>query len=371
MFACISCPSWTMNMKNQTPCDVVQEVDKGCSSTYAAISPPPSEQALIPGGSNMTACTCSWASYNLFSACMFCASSSPSLVSWDKWTANCPTNLTSISTYFPSYAGVTLPSNTSIPCYAGYNPRSWPNGTFSAVAASDIAAISHSDLTGAAGSCASSSSSHKTPVGAIVGGVVGGAFLLLLVCGCVLFVTHRRRRRAKPSPEITRSISPHLDDKSARDVYLSPPSPHDSLSSPASPKTALVVDSGGKLAWAGIADARPVATSAPEPAIDDAPADGLCSASVPDSHKAPHGQTAGVHVLDGRPITGQNVQVIGVHAGADHTGTAISDLRTPVRERPTAVEFVQGRENTVPTLGQAIGSAPLEVEHKEDLSFQH
>ncbi|KAG1874313.1 hypothetical protein F4604DRAFT_738478 [Suillus subluteus] len=124
MFACISCPSWTMNMKNQTPCDVVQEVDKGCSSTYATISPPPSEQAFIPGGSNVTACTCSWASYNLFSACMFCASSSPSLVSWDEWTANCSTNLTSTSTYFPSYAGVTLPSNTSIPCYAGYNRTS-------------------------------------------------------------------------------------------------------------------------------------------------------------------------------------------------------------------------------------------------------
>lgn len=350
----------------------------------------------------MTACTCSWASYNLFSACMLCASSSPTLVSWDEWTANCPTNLTSTTTYFPSNAGVTLPSNTSIPCYAGSNPRSWPNGTFNAVAASDIAALSYSDLTGAAGSCASSTSSHKTPVGAIVGGVVGGAVLLLLVCGCVLFVTLRRRRRAKSSPEITRSDSPHLDEKSAKDVYMSPSSPHDSSSLPESLKTALAVDSGGEPMRAGIADALPVATLALGPAIDDAPAHGLSSASVADSdtasrghvalgvsagadHAAPRGhisdghlvisqdlQAIGVgagadhtaprgHVLDGHPVTSQDVQAIGVSAGAGHTGTAISELCTPLQAQSTAAGFVQGHEITVPIVKQEISSAPLKA----------
>ncbi|KAG1747794.1 uncharacterized protein EDB91DRAFT_45008 [Suillus paluster] len=121
MSTSILCPSWTENNQSQTPCEVVQEVDNACSYTCATISPPSFEEASIPAGSNVTACTCSWASYNLFSACMFCASSSPLLVSWDEWIANCPTNLTSTTTYFPSYAGVTLPSNTSIPCYAGYD----------------------------------------------------------------------------------------------------------------------------------------------------------------------------------------------------------------------------------------------------------
>lgn len=323
----------------------------------------------------MTACTCSWASYNLFSACMFCASSSPSLVSWDEWTANCPANLTSTTTYFPS--GVTLPSNTSIPCYAGYNPRSWPNGTFSAMAASDIAAISYSDLTGTVESCASSPSSssalspsssshkiHKTPVGAIVGGVVGGVLLLLLVCGCILFVAYRRRRRARSSPEIIRSNSPHLDDKSPKDVYMSPSSPHDSLSSAVSPKAMLAVDSGGKLTHGEIADGHPVATSALEPVTDDTLADGLCSASVPGLHIAPQGQTAGVHVLDRRPNAGQNVQAIGVHVRADQTGMAISELCTPLRERPAAVGFVQEHEISVPTLERAIES-PLEAENSD------
>ncbi|KAG2364336.1 hypothetical protein BDR07DRAFT_1401840 [Suillus spraguei] len=376
----ISCPSWTENAKNQTPCEAAQEVAKGCSYTCATIYPPTSEQAFIPGGLNVTACTCSWASYNLFSACMFCASSSPSLVSWDEWTANCPANLSSTTTYFPSSA--TLPSNTSIPCYAGYNPRSWPNGTFSAVAASDIAANSHSDLTGTVESCASSPSSssasspssssasspsssshqtHKTPVGAIAGGVVGGVLLLLLVCGCILFVAYRRRRRARTSPEIIRSNSPHLDDKPVKDVYLSPSSPHDSLSPAAFPKTMLAADSAGKLTRAGIADVHPVATSALEPATDDALADGLCSASVPGLHIAPQGQTAGVHVLDGRTDTSQNVQAIGVHVKADHAGTAISELCTPLRGRPTAVGYVQEHEISVPTLERTIESASLEA----------
>jgi len=209
-------------------------------------------------------------------------------------------------------------------------------------------------------------------VGAIVGGVVGGALLLLLVCGCVLFVTRRRRRRAKSSPEITRSNSPHLDDKSAKDVYLSPPGPYDSLSSPASPKAALAVDSGGELTCACIADARPIATSAPESAIDNAPADGLCSISVPNSHKAPQGQTtaSGVHVLDGSPVTRQDVQVIGVHTGADHIGTTMSELCTPLREQPAALGFVQGHEIIVPTLERAIESAPLEAENS-DVAIPH
>ncbi|KAG1788467.1 uncharacterized protein HD556DRAFT_1403659 [Suillus plorans] len=92
------CPSWSENMKNQTPCEVFQTVNKRCSCIYPIISPDSSEQAFIPSGLNVTACTCSWASYNLFSACMFCTSSSPSLVSWDEWITNCPTNITSTTT---------------------------------------------------------------------------------------------------------------------------------------------------------------------------------------------------------------------------------------------------------------------------------
>ncbi|OJA13165.1 hypothetical protein AZE42_06218 [Rhizopogon vesiculosus] len=207
----------------------------------------------------------SWAGYNLLSACMLCASSSPSLVSWSEWTANCPANLTSTSTYFPSYAGVTLPSNTSIPCYAGYDPQSWPNGTFNEATASSIAATSNPDLTGAAGSCnsslastSSSASTHKTPVGAIVGGVVGGILLLLLLCCCVAFaIRHRRRRTPESSPE-TANSSWNSVNGSAKNADLVAPRISLSLSDHASKSSPI--DS--------IEEKRPVVTAAPVSVVD-------------------------------------------------------------------------------------------------------
>ncbi|OAX34853.1 hypothetical protein K503DRAFT_785473 [Rhizopogon vinicolor AM-OR11-026] len=201
----MQCPSWSSNTKGQTPCQVVQQVDNACKYTYDTISPPSSEVSFVPAGSNVTQCTCSWASYNLLSACMYCASSSPALVSWDQWTINCG-DMTS-TTYFPS--GIT--SNLSIPYYANYDPSTYTNGTFSTSIASGLSAASMPDLTGdpvpsTSSSSGSSSSSSTTPMAAIVGGVIGGVVLLLLFCGFFLFIFCRRRKRsAQFSQEMTSS----------------------------------------------------------------------------------------------------------------------------------------------------------------------
>ncbi|KAG0703451.1 hypothetical protein DFH29DRAFT_998450 [Suillus ampliporus] len=183
----MSCPSWSMNNEGQSPCEVVLEVDNSCGYTYGAISSSSSEESSIPAGSNVTPCTCCWASYNLFSACMFCSSNSPSLVSWNTWTENCG-NKTSTTTYFPWDSGFRIPSNTTIPYFASINPSSYSNGIFDENFASNLGGQSKPDLTGSplpstSSSSVSSSSSSTASVGAIAGGVIGGIVLRLLFCG--------------------------------------------------------------------------------------------------------------------------------------------------------------------------------------------
>ncbi|KAG1814371.1 uncharacterized protein BJ212DRAFT_368571 [Suillus subaureus] len=120
----MSCPlaAWSVNTGQQSPCEIVSSVYGSCSNnTSGTISPTSSEDSFVPVASNATLCTCSWASYNLLSACTFCATESPSLVSWDTWIKNCD-GLTSTTTYFPWDSGIRLPSNAAIiPYYASSN----------------------------------------------------------------------------------------------------------------------------------------------------------------------------------------------------------------------------------------------------------
>ncbi|KAG2134595.1 uncharacterized protein EDB93DRAFT_1107291 [Suillus bovinus] len=202
--ACALAP-WSVNTHQESPCDIVTTVYNSCpNTTNTTISPSSSEDPFVPVSSNATLCTCSWASYNLLSACMYCATNSPSLVSWDTWIKNC-NGLTSTTTYFPWDSGIWLPSNTSIiPYYASYNPSNYSNGTFDKSIATDLSDMSKPDLNGSPITSSSSSPtsgpSSEIPVGPIVGGVVGGMVLLILLCGFCFFIIFRKRRRAGKFP---------------------------------------------------------------------------------------------------------------------------------------------------------------------------
>lgn len=203
----MTCPLWSMNTNGQSPCDIVAQVYISCpDTTYVTITPSSSDDSFVPVGSNATKCTCSWASYNLLSACMFCVTGSPSLVSWDAWIKNCA-GYTSTTTYFPWDSGIRLPSNDTqiIPYYASYNPGNYPSETFDESVASDYSDASKPGLTGEplpSTSSSSSSSSSSASVGPIVGGIIGGIVLLLLLCGFFFFIICRKRRRAAQFPHI-------------------------------------------------------------------------------------------------------------------------------------------------------------------------
>ncbi|KAJ8590936.1 hypothetical protein M405DRAFT_815236 [Rhizopogon salebrosus TDB-379] len=222
--------NWSLNTAGQSPCVVVQLVDNACKNTYDTITPPSSENSFVPAGSNVTTCTCSWASYNLLSACMFCASGSPTLVSWDQWIVNCG-NMTS-TTYFPPETA----SNLSIPYYASYNPNNYTNRTFSETVAVGFANAGFPELNGnpISSSSGSSSSSSTTPVGAIAGGVVGGVILLFLFCGFFLFLFCRRRKgAARLSEQLTQHTWNGYPQTSAQPST----SPYSPLGMPGVPST--------------------------------------------------------------------------------------------------------------------------------------
>ncbi|KAH7884086.1 hypothetical protein F5I97DRAFT_1650331 [Phlebopus sp. FC_14] len=189
----ISCSSWMQSQQGLSPCATAEMVGQACVADYAVLTTNFQESQYIPNTTTANPCTCSWASYNLLSACASCLGQEQ-LASWSTWAASCGSYVSS-STYFPYDSGYRLPTGKTIPYFSGTNPQTWTNGTFNPTQASTIG--SGADLTGAPVSSAtpSTSSSSNTSVGAIAGGVIGGVAVLLILVGFIFFVLYLRRRR--------------------------------------------------------------------------------------------------------------------------------------------------------------------------------
>lgn len=241
----MSCPQapWSVNNQQQSPCVIVTSVYNSCPNTTSSAISPPFENSFVPVGSNVTLCTCSWASYNLLSACMFCTTANASLVSWDAWIENCGGN-TSTTTYFPWDSGIRLPSNAAIiPYYASYNPSNYYNGIFNETIASSTSEAGKADLSGSplpssSSSSSPSSSSSVTPVGPIVGGVVGGTVLLLLLCGFFFVIICRKRRRAAQFPS---KMTPPILDSSPFSVVTKDSTTRAALAPSGHPQTSAAM----------------------------------------------------------------------------------------------------------------------------------
>ncbi|KAF9507628.1 hypothetical protein BS47DRAFT_288539 [Hydnum rufescens UP504] len=133
---CSSGYDWARNSGWQTPCMVaaILEAVAACNPRGYTIHP------LSPGNrysgptadpSTQNACICSTVMYELVSACGACQGAS--WIGWDAWSANCPSNLITIS-YYSQY----IPDNTAIPAWAFYNPR-FSGGSYDPVVARQIA----------------------------------------------------------------------------------------------------------------------------------------------------------------------------------------------------------------------------------------
>ncbi|KIM37867.1 hypothetical protein M413DRAFT_448139 [Hebeloma cylindrosporum] len=179
--------SWMDNSKNTSPCQVLASVDALCNNGNWIV---PALNASVkytpPSASAGTAtfCTCSWASYNLISACIACQGFPEQISQWSPYSVDCGGKLS--NTAFPT--NLTLPNDVLIPYWAGEDPTKWPGETFNVANAKQIAAEGHPDITNS-----SNASKKSTNIGAIIGGVVGGVVVICLAIGLAYYMLRQRQ----------------------------------------------------------------------------------------------------------------------------------------------------------------------------------
>ncbi|KAK7008061.1 hypothetical protein R3P38DRAFT_1625762 [Favolaschia claudopus] len=181
--------NWALNSQHLSPCHVTAFVWGSCfNGNWNVPQLVPGMAYTNPNSSTANLCSCSWAAYNLISACTACQGFEPAVANWAAYDESCSPFL--IDSYFPS--NVTLPSGTAIPFWATTNPQTWNDGRFNVDQAKLIAQENKPDLVPS--SATQETSKRKTPVGAIAGGVVGGV-AVLIIGGTIAFLFLRRRKQ--------------------------------------------------------------------------------------------------------------------------------------------------------------------------------
>ncbi|CAA7266365.1 unnamed protein product [Cyclocybe aegerita] len=184
---CTSDFAWMENSNRLSPCQVASQVNALCNNGDWNI---PKLDASVnyqyPNSLNGTStlCTCSWASYNLMSACMACQGFPEKIPSFSPYVSDCVGKLS--DTYFPS--NLTLPRDVLIPFWAGTNPTQWLNEAFSTTEARNIANQGNADL-----GSSPPASRKSTPVGAIVGGVIGGLVVIAAAAAVAFYILRKQR----------------------------------------------------------------------------------------------------------------------------------------------------------------------------------
>ncbi|KAJ7206968.1 hypothetical protein B0H12DRAFT_1243214 [Mycena haematopus] len=180
---CSSDYDWASNSLGLTPCLLTARIGMWPQLSQG-------QSYTNPNSTTANLCTCSWAAYNLISACTACQGFDSAVENWAAYDQSCGGFLT--STYFP--ANVTLPKGTAIPFWAGTDPTTWNDGRFNTAQAQLLAEENKPDyVQGQSNPVAKKS---KPPVGAIVGGVIGGVAVLII--GGIAFWLMRKRNQKHP-----------------------------------------------------------------------------------------------------------------------------------------------------------------------------
>ncbi|KAJ7651837.1 hypothetical protein B0H17DRAFT_1215140 [Mycena rosella] len=218
---CIAGFDWADNQENLSPCLLSSAVWAPCF-TGGWNTPPLPGPGLgydKPNSTTANLCTCSWAAYNLLSACTVCQGFDAAVENWAAYDQNCGAFLET-DTYYPS--NVTLPTGTAIPFWATTNPTTWNDGRFDSSQAQLIAQQNSTDVNPNQPPSAGTKKS-KTPIGPIVGGVIGG-LAVLAIGGAVAFWFLRRRgdQHAEPAGDYGAAHSffsrPQIHGRSLSDI---------------------------------------------------------------------------------------------------------------------------------------------------------
>lgn len=187
---CLLDYSWMGNSKNASPCMVAAALDAQCNGGHwDIIALNGSNRYTNPAGLLATLCTCSWASYNLISACTACQGYQSSMAVWGDYISGCAGNTTN-NTYWPP--AIPIPTDVRIPYWASTNPTTWTGQIFSLSDAKTIYLASHPDLP--ATTATSQDTPESMPVGAIVGGVIGGLVVICLFIAIFICLIRKNRK---------------------------------------------------------------------------------------------------------------------------------------------------------------------------------
>ncbi|KAF9261984.1 hypothetical protein L218DRAFT_960948 [Marasmius fiardii PR-910] len=219
---CASEFSWMYNRQNISPCWLAAALTGPCQQGDFNVPPlTPSNHYSPPSRASSTAtrCTCSWAAYNLYSACTACQNEA-GILPWPAYKQDCPSDYLSTDTYWPF--DITISGNNTLPFYGGTDPSTWADQRFDVQQARNITNQQHPDLTGRPPSSNDSPKSTKstTPVGAIAGGVVGGVTVLILAV--LAFWWLRRKRNASRRNGGVQELDPGYQRHSFSEVAHKP-----------------------------------------------------------------------------------------------------------------------------------------------------
>ncbi|KAF9466912.1 hypothetical protein BDZ94DRAFT_1250076 [Collybia nuda] len=181
--------TWADNSKGEIPCLVAARIIGNCNTGNWNIPAVNSTSHYTPPDSaekSSNPCTCSWATYNLLSACTACQGFDSSVFTWAGYMEKCNTKDLS-STGYP-FSQVPFPPVTSIPYWAMTDPHTWPNQKFDVTAAKALDDKNLPDIDGPP-------VKKTSTTGPIVGGVIGGLAVIGLALGAAFFLKSRKMKQ--------------------------------------------------------------------------------------------------------------------------------------------------------------------------------
>jgi len=189
--------TWMDNAQHKSPCSTAAYLLGPCVSAGYVVTPlPDGHEYTPPAGSFLSLCVCSWAVYNLLNACTLCQGQQNGLTRWQLWTANCG-SFTSTTLPYPI---TTPPDNTTIPYWAGVDPKTWTDQRWNGQQAY-VQAVQHPNdiiLTDPTIQTPAPKPKSGNNVGAIVGGVMGS--VAAIAVGIVLFCRNKRAKNPGSPP---------------------------------------------------------------------------------------------------------------------------------------------------------------------------
>ncbi|KAJ2933233.1 hypothetical protein H1R20_g3830, partial [Candolleomyces eurysporus] len=199
----------------KSPCQVAAELLAPCNGGNWVVPAlnDPAQAYTNPNATTANPCSCSWAVYNLLSACSDCQGMKQAIRIWSDYKTGCPGAYLGNTTHYPIEF---LPNEATVPFWATTDPSKWLSSQFNAAQARPIAEERHADVK-------ASPQRRNTPVGAIAGGVVGGLVLLLACAGVAYHLLQKRKKKVETAPTQTTNSDPNMTSRGRPELMIIPP----------------------------------------------------------------------------------------------------------------------------------------------------